>query len=77
MVEFLSKLGVVTIKLLELTQFASLNLSIYFNFVRYWVLSDNGRFSVRSPLIEKSVFEFKQHLFYFRLQILYLLVYYS
>ena len=50
---FSENLRVIALKLLELTRFASLNLSIYFNFVWCWVHCDRGRFSVRSPFIEK------------------------
>ena len=53
MVEF----RVMVLKLLELTQFASPNQSIYFNFVWCWgsdvVLTLLNKQPVRSPLIEK------------------------
>ena len=54
-----ANLRVVTLKLLEFTQFASLNLSIYFSYVqvlRFFVMSTFlNSLPVRSPSIEKSM----------------------
>ena len=51
MVKFL-----VSIKLPELTQFASPKLSVYYNFVRCWgLLWYKGRFSMHSPVVEKTI----------------------
>ena len=58
MVEFRRKFWIVALKLLKLTRFLSPNLSIYFNFVRWWVRCDRGRFSVHSLFIEKSMVVF-------------------
>ena len=46
------------IKLLELTQFASPNLSIYFNFVWCWVRCDKVRFYMHRGFIEKSIMQY-------------------
>ena len=55
---FSENLRVVTIKLLELTQFASPNLSVYFNFALVLgsvVMQTFLKRPVRSPFIEKSM----------------------
>ena len=46
---------VLATKLLELTQFASPNRSIYLNFVPFWGRCDRMRFFVQSTFIEKSI----------------------
>ena len=56
---FSENLRIVAIKLCKLTRFLSLNLSIYFNFVRCWwsvvMLTFLNLPPVSSPLIEKSM----------------------
>ena len=55
LVDFLRKFSSRGIKMLEWTQFASSNQSMYFNFARCWGPLDRGRFSVHSPFINKSM----------------------
>ena len=59
MSNFLENLRIMTLKLLELTQFAAQNLSVYLNFILCWrsvmMLTFLNKPPVDSPLIENSM----------------------